>query len=204
MWRLTEQALREGVRSTTRYRSKQPNKRGNRGRHPQPQRQASGAKGGQAASRAAHMKRSKRVQEYCGRGPYIARSVPETFSINYNGNEDDEPVPFSPSPFYGSGIEHAGSKHGAQHLNHFSNPHMTNNNLELFPSTQTFPIPISMEDTAYILTQSPSEPLFTNSPTPPMDEPTTPMGQNTWGNDVRVGSPCSFNDMGMGYQQYVG
>jgi hypothetical protein len=204
MWRLTEQALREGVRSTTRYRSKQPNKRGTRGRHPLPQRQASGAKGGHAASRSAHMKRSKRVQEHFEREPFIARSVPDTFAINYDSNEDDDKVAFPPSPFYGSGIEHASSKHGAHHYDQFGSPHMANNGLELFPSTQTFSTPMSMGDTAYTLSQSPSEPLFTNSPTPPLDEPTTPMGQGTWSNDMRVGSPCSFNDMGMGYQQYVG
>ncbi|KAF2732944.1 winged helix DNA-binding domain-containing protein, partial [Polyplosphaeria fusca] len=51
MWKLTNEAIQEGVKSTTRYRSKQPNKRGHRMGQPQPQRQASGAKGGQAAKR---------------------------------------------------------------------------------------------------------------------------------------------------------
>ena len=63
MWRLTDEAIREGVKSTTRYRSKQPNKRGHRTQQPQPQRQASGAKGGQAARRSARMKRSGRMQD---------------------------------------------------------------------------------------------------------------------------------------------
>lgn len=68
MWRLTENAIREGVKSTTRYRSKVPNKRGCRSQNPAPQRQASGAKGGQAARKAARLRRSERLRD--------SRSVP--------------------------------------------------------------------------------------------------------------------------------
>ena len=68
MWRLTESAIREGVKSTTRYRSKIPNKRGCRSQNPAPQRQASGAKGGQAARKAARLRRSERLRD--------SRSVP--------------------------------------------------------------------------------------------------------------------------------
>jgi hypothetical protein len=76
MWRLTDEAIREGVKSTTRYRSKQPNKRSHRTQQPQPQRQASGAKGGQAARRSANLRRSKRMNGQYRNDPYISRSVP--------------------------------------------------------------------------------------------------------------------------------
>jgi hypothetical protein len=85
MWKLTDEAIREGVKSTTRYRSKQPTKRGARSHHPLPQRQASGAKGGQAAKRSAKMRRSQR--DYAHRSdPYAYRSVPG-------------PSPYNPSNF---------------------------------------------------------------------------------------------------------
>jgi hypothetical protein len=76
MWRLTDETIREGVKSTTRYRSKQLNKRAHRTQQPQPQRQASGAKGGQAARRSANLRRSKRMNGQYRNDPYISRSVP--------------------------------------------------------------------------------------------------------------------------------
>ncbi|KAH9860990.1 hypothetical protein IAQ61_010726 [Plenodomus lingam] len=86
MWRLSESAIREGVKSTTRYRSKAPNKRGQRSHFPQPQRQASGSKGGQAARRSVRMRRSNRMQlqqEYRS-NPYANRSVPAAFDPMYS------------------------------------------------------------------------------------------------------------------------
>jgi hypothetical protein len=63
-WRLSEQALRDGrVQSTTRYRNKQPNKRGSKSHNPAPHRQASGARGGEMARRAAQVRRSERLRE---------------------------------------------------------------------------------------------------------------------------------------------
>jgi hypothetical protein len=63
-WRLSEQALRDGrVQSTTRFRNKQPNKRGSRSQNPAPHRQASGAKGGRMARMAAEARRSERLRE---------------------------------------------------------------------------------------------------------------------------------------------
>ncbi|KAF2274322.1 uncharacterized protein EI97DRAFT_460189 [Westerdykella ornata] len=62
MWKLTDEAIREGVKSTTRYRSKQPHKRGHRtGHNPLPQRQASGAKGGLASRKSAKARRLHRA-----------------------------------------------------------------------------------------------------------------------------------------------
>lgn len=83
MWRLSADAIREGVKSTTRYRSKVPNKRGYRSHHPHPQRQASGSKGGHAARRSVRMRRSNRMQDSSSGGytsdPYGSRRVPDAF-----------------------------------------------------------------------------------------------------------------------------
>ncbi|KAI4660171.1 uncharacterized protein J4E79_005976 [Alternaria viburni] len=104
MWRLTDEAIREGVKSTTRYRSKQPNKRGHRTQQPQPQRQASGAKGGQAARRSARMKRSGRMHDGYrnGNDQYMSRSVPAAFDPHYRSVPADA---YPPSPYYGSDVD---------------------------------------------------------------------------------------------------
>lgn len=57
MWILTEDAIKNGVQSTTRYRKIGGGKRGPGHRVPAIQRQRSGAKGGRAASRAARQRR---------------------------------------------------------------------------------------------------------------------------------------------------
>jgi hypothetical protein len=79
MWRLTEQAINEGVKSTTRYRSKLPNKRA-RAHTPALKRQTAGAKGGQAAKKAAK-RRSERLRHTtinaaCSSGYSSMRSSP--------------------------------------------------------------------------------------------------------------------------------
>ena len=56
MWVLQEQAIRDGVTSTTRYRKTGPTKKMARSEAPALQRQASGRKGGQAAKRGKHAK----------------------------------------------------------------------------------------------------------------------------------------------------
>ncbi|KAL1956745.1 hypothetical protein VTO42DRAFT_6895 [Malbranchea cinnamomea] len=58
VWALTEEAIRNGVQSTTRYR-KQGSKK-TKSEHPVPQRQRSGAKGGRAAKRSARVRRAAR------------------------------------------------------------------------------------------------------------------------------------------------
>lgn len=63
IWVLEESALVEGVRSTTRYRKHNPNRKGGKGETPAPQRQRSGAKGGKAARKSARMRRSSRMDE---------------------------------------------------------------------------------------------------------------------------------------------
>ena len=61
MWILTEDAIRHGVQSTTRYRKHGSNKKTNRARIPAPLRQRSGAKGGRAARRAAKLRREEQL-----------------------------------------------------------------------------------------------------------------------------------------------
>lgn len=76
MWRLTPSALREGVKSTTRYRTKMAHKRR---MNPLPQRQMAGAKGGQASQRAIVLRRSHRTsrqQTYHSPSSTVPRSEP--------------------------------------------------------------------------------------------------------------------------------
>jgi hypothetical protein len=62
-WRLTGEALREGrVQSTTRFRNKQPNKRGSKSHTPSSQRQMSGARGGRMARYTSQARRSARLR----------------------------------------------------------------------------------------------------------------------------------------------
>jgi Forkhead domain len=61
VWILTEDAIRHGVQSTTRYRKHGSNKKTNRTRIPAPLRQRSGAKGGRAARRAARLRREEQM-----------------------------------------------------------------------------------------------------------------------------------------------
>ncbi|KAI9728289.1 MAG: hypothetical protein M1834_007691 [Cirrosporium novae-zelandiae] len=62
VWRLTQRAVEEGVKSTTRYRKNCANKNARRSDNPAPQRQRSGARGGKAAKKA-NLRRSGRVEE---------------------------------------------------------------------------------------------------------------------------------------------
>ncbi|KAI4244410.1 MAG: hypothetical protein LQ352_006818 [Teloschistes flavicans] len=66
IWVLEPSALHEGVKSTTRYRKSGSNKRLVKPRHPAPERQRSGARGGKAARNFAKIRRSARHQ-----GPVI-------------------------------------------------------------------------------------------------------------------------------------
>ncbi|OAK94175.1 hypothetical protein IQ06DRAFT_234721 [Phaeosphaeriaceae sp. SRC1lsM3a] len=208
MWRLTADALRDGVKSTTRYRSKQPNKRGSRA-IPQPQRQASGAKGGQAARRSAHVKRSKRVYDYQRSDPYTARSGHTSCATGYH-TDVSMPKPFTHphphSPYFNAEVEFAyNSPQGLPLAGDFGgSPHMSNHSMELFTSTQPFADPVQMRDASYILSpHGLGEPMFTNSPTPSADEPKTPTNQDAWDAELGLGAPCAMEGMSM-YQDYAG
>jgi hypothetical protein len=106
MWRLTDETIREGIKSTARYRSKQLNKRAHRTQQPQPQRQASGAKGGQAARRSANLRRSKRMNDQYRSDSYISRSVPIAIHPSYN----ESPMPYPPSLYYGFDADFSSQK----------------------------------------------------------------------------------------------
>ncbi|KAF1916592.1 hypothetical protein BDU57DRAFT_556786 [Ampelomyces quisqualis] len=191
MWRLTEQALREGVKSTTRYRSKHPNKRGTRNQQPQPQRQASGAKGGEAARRAANLKRSKRVLEYYQRQ---ARSVPDAFDPNHSTTTTTYP----PSPYYPSDTDFA--YNDPTHFSPYAIP------LDLFPPAAPYPHGAMLRDPDLVLPHSPADSLFTHSPTPSSsdDGPRTPLGQGQWTAELRLAPQCEFQGGGVGSQEYIG
>ena len=199
MWRLTEEARRDGVKSTTRYRSKQPNKRGHRTQQPQPQRQASGAKGGQAARRSARMRRSNRMDAYRS-DPYMSRSVPTTFDPTYPNSE--APIAYPPSPYYESEVDFGyGGKDGD-----FGRP-LAAPGIDMFPTAKSFTgLPMSHGLSAlnapYMLDQSPTESLFTDSPTPSADEPKTPVNQGVWDEEVRLVAPGMFDDLP--YRKYAG
>ena len=64
VWVLEASAIMEGVKSTTRYRKTNSNKKAGRAEHPAPQRQRSGAKGGKAAKKAARQRRNGRPVDY--------------------------------------------------------------------------------------------------------------------------------------------
>jgi hypothetical protein len=212
MWRLTAEALRGGVKSTTRYRSKQPNKRGTRTHHPQPQRQASGAKGGVAARRSANVRRSKRVNEFHNHNrisePYTARSVPAAFSPVYHHGD----VRYPPSPYFGTNVDFVYGHHSK--LNNDFGNQTHSNDMELFPQPHSFPNQAMqmIPESAYVLTQSPSEPLFTDSPTPSAEEPRTPMSVSGSGfGEMDLGQAQGWEQgnegtsgMGVEYQEYAG
>lgn len=191
MWRLTEAALIEGVKSTTRYRSKAPNKRSHR-TQPQPQRQASGAKGGHAARRAANLRRSQRARE-AGMHHRPTSSSDPYFNGGYASEWEDNTV-YKPS-LYSSRVDSPYSQ--------MSMPYNTPRNDAAFPPNASFSPMLGMAshlvspprsyastpatpasplsqgfmagDAAYVLEQDPGEPLFGGSPTPSADSPVTPV-----------------------------
>ncbi|USP76286.1 hypothetical protein yc1106_03560 [Curvularia clavata] len=194
MWRLTEQAVREGVKSTTRYRSKQPNKRSHRTQQPQPQRQASGAKGGQAARRSAKLKRSARLQEAYLNPQPMSRSVPASFDPSYHRHGLPTSIP--PSPYNSSEADFCYSSQNGD-FPHSPTPDDCST-MDLFSPTASYmSSPMShgmpIADTGYLLHQSPNDSLFTNSPSPSADEPRTPLNQGVWQDDVAMGTSCVFD-----------
>ncbi|KAF1930470.1 uncharacterized protein M421DRAFT_58836 [Didymella exigua CBS 183.55] len=199
MWRLTQAALLEGVKSTTRYRSKAPNKRSHR-TQPQPQRQASGAKGGHAARRAANLRRSQRAREA---GMY-QRPTPSSdpYSNGGYGSEWEGSSVYTPSSAYHSRIDSPYSRMSMTYdtpRDSTSYSPMLDMASQLvspprsYASTPVTPAtPLSQGfmggDTAYVLEQTPGEPLFGGSPTPSADEPITPAdSRHAWEQNMSMG-----------------
>ncbi|XPS81817.1 hypothetical protein M3J09_013742 [Ascochyta lentis] len=193
MWRLTASALREGVKSTTRYRSKAPNKRSTR-TQPQPQRQASGAKGGQAARRAANLRRSQRIHDTHPRSDPFAGTW-ETDNV-YSCDR-----PFADSPYPPCNDGHGSTADTLSYLpseplfrpmpglaHHLHSPPRHNYHPTSAPLT-----PHSLHaDATYLLEQTPGDMLFSASPTPEGDEPLTPPqpqlhSHGLWGDDGAPG-----------------
>ena len=82
MWVLTELAIKNGVQSTTRYRKTGGAKKTNLNRVPAVQRQRSGAKGGQAARRAAKLRRREQAEYQQLVSPLQALSTPSSFECS--------------------------------------------------------------------------------------------------------------------------
>lgn len=205
MWRLTPSALREGVKSTTRYRSKAPNKRSTTRSQPLPQRQASGAKGGHAARRAANLRRSQRAREANPRSNPYGGYDSEWEGASAHGG--DSPYPSrvdSPYSQYGSNSAISFSPYSSMHATgefrpmlgmaeHLMSPPCSYASTPLSQSSTPMTATMSLADgmigdAAYVLDQGPGEPLFSTSPTPSGDEPITPThGRGMWEEDVAMG-----------------
>lgn len=206
MWKLTDEAIREGVKSTTRFRSKQPNKRCHRSQHPLPQRQASGAKGGHAAKRSAKLRRSQRTNGGYARrnNPHICRSVPIGYDHTGFDSCIDIPMPYPSSPFYGANVDFGQL---SSQDNFGSSLMMPSVDLRGGYSTPPLPQDVLPYENAYMLPQDPPEPLFydtdTNSPSPPAcGEPRTPESQVDC--YMEMGRPMegayAFEDVSSDYQ----
>ena len=198
MWRLTEEAKQHGVKSTTRYRSKQPNKRGSRlGLYPQKQR--AGALGGRNAKKQLRH-RTRLSNEYRSE-PHHTRSIPTP--ATFDSGFSSEPPIYSHQPYYSP----SGSEADAMEypIDTFGNPVEAYRSSMMhgayssgFP-TNGLPILSSPAGTcdAYIqLPSDPAEPLFTNSPSPSASEPRTPDSEIPSWNDNVLGSFAGLNDSG--------
>ena len=73
IWVLEPSAIKEGVKSTTRYRKSMSNKKVAKSSHPAPERQRSGVKGGKAARKALKVRRSTPFDES---GPQSVQDAP--------------------------------------------------------------------------------------------------------------------------------
>ncbi|KAL6706938.1 hypothetical protein ACN47E_004888 [Coniothyrium glycines] len=195
MWRLTEEAIRDGVKSTTRYRSKQPNKRGHRVQ-PLPQRQASGAKGGQAARRSAKVRRSHRMHD----NMHMSRSVPSAFDPVYDNS--DTSMAYPPSPYYGSEADFAYSIKPPNPGNPYpgSQPTMFTTQRSYMGTPLSHGLPV--HDTAFLIDHSPEGSLYTDSPSPEADSLPTPTNQHIWNDDISLGAPFVFDEIA--YRDYAG
>ncbi|ORY06875.1 hypothetical protein BCR34DRAFT_590450 [Clohesyomyces aquaticus] len=209
MWRLTKEAVREGVKSTTRYRTKQPNKRGHRSTHPQPRRQASGAKGGQAARRAARYRRPQRMNEGYRSDPYgMVTSAPaQMYHCGYDSGSDMS-MPCASSPYYTSEADFGDPSIKEEG---FGNSPLVRAG---FPSLfATHPYSASapqalIPDASYVLPSDPSESLFyedSNTSSPPVDEPMTPPSPSEWEMDTPLGhGTYIFDEINPDYREYTG
>jgi hypothetical protein len=193
MWRLTDDALANGVKSTTRYRSKQPNKRGHRtGLYPQ--RQRAGAMGGRSAKKQlrhkARMHDAYRSDPY--QGPSRSMPTPATFESTFNSDMpmySDSASYYSPSGSDIDTIEYQPDAYG-----NATEPRMPQHIFHRLPngpmSSSSSPL-VSYSDGYIKLPSDPSAPLFTSSPadspSPSASEPRTPDSQGANWDDAIYG-----------------
>lgn len=86
---LAKSALLEGVKSTTRYRKHNANKKGLRADHPAPQRQLSGAKGGKAAKKSAAT--ASRIAASKLRKSVRSERIPSPLQVSIMGQYEEPP-----------------------------------------------------------------------------------------------------------------
>lgn len=180
MWRLTKQALRDGVKSTTRYR-KQP-KLAYRTRH---------TSAARSSRRAANNKRSKILEEQYRSEPYLSTTIPDAFDTL-----SDSDMSYASPPYYSPPL---GSGYPVN-PEHDDDDYSAANSLELFPIARPdidmLPISeMSIADSAYMMGHHAGEPLFSNSPTPPADEPRTPPEPDVKYEmeDMQMAHPCFYD-----------
>jgi hypothetical protein len=216
MWRLTPEAIQSGVKSTTRYRSKQPSKRSSRTAQPQPQRQASGSKSGHASRRSANLRRRVRGYDaYRGPDPFprsvptfdahASPSYPPNRDLSYGGSGgngtsapyyadvdlyayDAKPLDLSASLLAAGRMDLYTSAGGA------SSASSNSSSLPASPLAPSVPSP-------YAIDGLPSEPLFStsDSPSPTADSPRTPDAQRAWDDDALGPPACGIYDDMCGY-----
>ncbi|KAL9094438.1 MAG: hypothetical protein Q9165_003288 [Trypethelium subeluteriae] len=180
-WKLADFAVKEGVKSTTRYRTKAPSKRSARARDPDQKRMEAGAKGGQASKKAAQ-RRSQRLRDNSQLSP---SAIPHLATPG--------PPPIGDVPLLGSEIraERQASPYFVAQLGPVSysqqqyaptiptsapqqNPLRHTNSSHFSPATMDYLGHISgMNYTGQPLA-SPDEPFFYDSPAESGDEPITP------------------------------
>lgn len=120
----------------------------------------------------------------------FSRSVPSAFDTTYN---TDTPMPYPPSPYYSS----VGSEADLDYSKDDFGSALGGASLALMPPRSFTGSPLSQGmaacgDTGYILELDPSEPLFTNSPSPTADEPRTPDSRGRWEEDMALGGCAAY------------
>ncbi|KAF2237246.1 hypothetical protein EV356DRAFT_574403 [Viridothelium virens] len=209
-WKLADFAVKEGVKSTTRYRTKAPSKRSARTRDPDQKRMEAGAKGGQASKKAAQ-RRSQRLRDNSQLSP---TTIPHLTSSG--------PPPVGDVPLLGSEnrAERQTSPYFVTHMGPVSysqqqytptiptsapqqNPTRQTNSSHFSPITMGYfsHIP-GMSFTGQPI-PSPDEPFFYDSPAESGDEPITPSSMGVgrmpdpfWGTE---GTADSAGDLEMQY-----
>ncbi|KAJ4351862.1 uncharacterized protein N0V89_007206 [Didymosphaeria variabile] len=203
MWRLTQDALANGVKSTTRYRSKQPNKRGHRtGLYPQ--RQLAGAMGGRSAKK--QLRHKARMHDAYRSDPYQSpsRSMPTPATFDSAFNSEMSMYSGSPSYYSPSGSEVDAMEYQPDAYGPATDSCVPQQIFHGLPNGSMSSSPLAAYNDGYIqLPSDPAVPLFTSSPadtpSPSASEPLTPDSQASGWDDNFYG-----NIGGIGFEYYGG